>query len=128
MGDTRLNKMIRRALTEADPTKLSHAGIADVVERAIVKFKFQADSLDPISDENFADIVTEEWAEQERQRITEELRQLYVDMSEMRDRMRSLFPSLRDPSKCGACGGLIIRGDRVSPMENGKLKHLRCEK
>ena len=70
----------------------------------------------------------EEWAEAERLRATEELRQLYVDMSELRDRMRALFPSLSDPSKCGACGGLLIRGDRIDVMSNGKLKHLRCEK
>lgn len=119
--------MIRIALEQSDPTKLSYAGIADVVERAIVTFKFQSDRLDPISDENFADIVTEEWAEQERKRITEELRQVYVDMSQLRDRMRHLFPSLSDPTKCGSCGGSIIRGDRVAPMENGRLKHLRCE-
>ena len=69
----------------------------------------------------------EVWAEKERVRVTEELRKLYADMSEMRDRMRALFPSLQDPSKCGACGGMFIRGDRVNPMSNGKLKHLRCE-
>ena len=70
----------------------------------------------------------EEWAEDERLKMTEELRRVYADLSELRDRIRGLFPSLQDPLKCGNCGGSFIRGDKVAPMnELGRLKHLRCE-
>lgn len=124
---TEFQQLLKLRLSQADPMKLSFDGIYDVVLATIFEFKRNADGHEPISDENFAAIVTEQWAEEERKRIKEELRQLYVDMSEMRDRVRGLFPTLSDPSKCGSCGGNIIRGDRVAPMGNGRLKHLRCE-
>lgn len=119
--------MIRAHLASANPMKLSFEGIAETVEQAILMYKREIDDHEPISEENFADIVMEQWAEDERKRVTEELRQLYADMSEMRDRMRNLFPTLVDPTKCGSCGGSFIRGSAVAPMPNGKLKHLRCE-
>ena len=124
---TRLNDIIAGHLGNASALLLSHRAIADVVEQAIRAYKLELDGHEPISDENFAEIVTEEWANEQRLRMTEELRQIYSDMSQLRDRMRSMFPSLKDPGACSVCGKRFIRGDRVAPLADGSLKCLRCD-
>ena len=124
---TAFHDHIKLRLNQSDTLKSSHDQIATVVEDAILEYARRLDSHEPVTEEMIMTVVTEEWAEAERKRVTEELRQLYADMSEMRDRMRALFPSLKDPGSCSICGKHFIRGDRVNPLADGSLKCLRCE-